>query len=142
MENAKTLYLKTRNIAGIGTFGELFHEGKRLCVTVEREWLNNRKSQSCIPAGTYTLRHHNSPSKGHCLALESPELGVTVLGPSHRTHCLVHSANWPLQLEGCIAPGTHFHPDKWGVANSANALKMLLALLPVGVEHQLIIERA
>ncbi|GAB1141539.1 MAG: hypothetical protein WStaBPW_38650 [Shewanella algae] len=141
MENVKTLYLKTRNIPGIGAFGELFHEGQRLCVTVEREWQNNQPNVSCIPAGVYTLRHHNSPSKGHCLALEAPSLGVTLFGPSQRTHCLVHIANWPLQLEGCIAPGTAFHPEKWGVINSEKALNALLAFLPIGIEHRLLIER-
>ncbi|WP_367971621.1 DUF5675 family protein [Vibrio scophthalmi] len=112
-----------------GTFGELTLAGERLCYTTEREWNNNQPSQSCIPAGTYTVKRHQSPKFGLCFALESPSLGVTIQGPSLRTHCLIHVANFPEQLEGCIAPGTAMHSQKWGVANSRKALDALLETL-------------
>lgn len=129
------LQLITKTVAGVGTFGELFHLGQRLLVTVERDWCNNRPNVSCVPAGLFTLRRHHSPSKGACFALEAPSLGVTLAGPSQRTHCLVHIANWPQQLEGCIAPGLAFHPTRWGVRDSEPALAQLFDLFDrYGVE--------
>ena len=121
-----------------GTFGELTHQGKVLCVTVERQFENNAPNISCIPAGLYTLKKHTSPKFGACFALENLNMGVTLYGPSQRTHCLVHAANWPEQLQGCIAPGMSFHSSKWGVANSRDALAMLLTLLPDSSELEII----
>ncbi|EIA0803390.1 hypothetical protein K6327_000899 [Vibrio vulnificus] len=124
----KKLTLITKGLPN-GTYGELFMNGERLCHTVEREWNNNNPSISCVPAGTYTLKRHESPRFGECFALEAPTLGVTVYGPSVRTHCLMHVANFPHQLEGCIAPGTALHSAKWGVANSKVAMNALLKTL-------------
>ncbi|MPW31925.1 hypothetical protein F9L16_23510 [Agarivorans sp. B2Z047] len=138
---SKTLHLKTKNIPGIGCFGEMFFAGKRICVTVEREWMNNEPFISCIPPGKYHIKHHQSPKFKHCLSIEAKSLGVTLEGPSQRTHCLIHAANFPMQLHGCIAPGKEFHRDTWGVLRSRDALKELLALLPERQVHTLIIER-
>lgn len=124
----KKLKLVTKGLLN-GTYGELFMNGERLCFTVEREWNNNNPSVSCVPAGTYRLKQHKSPKFGQCFAIEAPSLGVTVYGPSQRTHCLMHVANFPQQLEGCIAPGTAWHTSKWGVANSRIALDALLKTL-------------
>ncbi|TKB53295.1 DUF5675 family protein [Ferrimonas aestuarii] len=120
------LKLTTRGVPGVGTFGELTEQGQKLCVTVERDWNNNLPNISCVPAGEYTLRPHVSPRYGDCLVIEAPSLGVTATGPSQRSHCLIHPANWPDQLEGCIAPGLEFHPDRWGVKSSRTAFKRLM----------------
>jgi hypothetical protein len=124
----KKLTLITKGLPN-GTYGELFKDGEHLCYMVEREWNNNEKSKSCVPAGNYKLKRHTSPKYGKCFALEAPTLSVTIDGPSQRTHCLWHTANWPEQLEGCGAPGDKFHPTKWGVANSKKTLEMLLSTL-------------
>jgi hypothetical protein len=124
-----TLTLITKSLP-TGTFGELSYQGEVLCVTVERQFKNNAPNISCIPAGMYTLKKHVSPKFGACFALENSNIGVTIEGPSLRTHCLMHVANWPEQLAGCIAPGMHFHPSRWGVASSRDAFDMLMALLP------------
>lgn len=122
---ALELHLISKTVPGVGTFGELYHQGRLLLVTVERDWRNNEPNVSCVPAGLYTLRRHTSPSKGACFALEAPSLGVTISGPSQRTHCLVHVANFPHQLAGCIGPGLDWHPTRWGVSNSEAALDKL-----------------
>ncbi|EMD1175041.1 hypothetical protein VP758_001557 [Vibrio harveyi] len=127
----KKLTLITKGLPN-GTYGELFMNGERLCYTVEREWNNNNPSISCVPAGTYTLKRHESPRFGECFALEAPTLGVTVYGPSVRTHCLMHVANFPHQLEGCIAPGTALHATQWGVSNSSKAMSILRRKLSDG----------
>ncbi|QYK02781.1 DUF5675 family protein [Shewanella psychrotolerans] len=115
-----------------GTFGELKDAGgNTIAVTVECPWLNNQKGKSCIPEGTYQIRRHQSPSKGICLAIEAPTLGVTLYGPSQRTHCLIHVANCASELQGCIASGESFGVvgKEWGVLQSRDSLEKLLALV-------------
>lgn len=102
------LSLKTVNVSGVGTFGALYHNGKPFCKTIEREWKNNKPNISCVPAGLYRLEWHDSPKYGRRLHLVAKSLGVTINGPSQRTHCLFHTANHPDQLEGCVAPGREF----------------------------------
>ncbi|ELB7341436.1 hypothetical protein RV032_002116 [Vibrio cholerae] len=129
----RTLILYRRLFAH-GTFGVLCDEfGNEICKTVERPWLDNRKGESCVPNGTYDLLPHQSPKFGKCYALSSPELGVTVYGPSLRTHILIHPANRVDQLQGCIAPGLEFGVLKndegknvWAVLNSKTAFNQLL----------------
>ncbi len=121
-----------RQCFAFGTFSTLFDSnGNELCKMVEREWDNNKRNKSCVPIGTYDLLPHVSPKYGNCYALSCPELGVTVQGNSQRTHCLIHSANLPEQLEGCLAPGISFGVvnGKWAVVNSKTALTRLMALL-------------
>ncbi|TVP15379.1 DUF5675 family protein [Shewanella sp. KCT] len=115
-----------------GTFGELKDaNGRLLAVTVECPWENNQKGISCIPEGTYQLQRHVSPSKGDCFAIIGPSHGVTLYGPSQRTHCLIHIANRASELEGCIAPGKRFGSvgDEWAVLSSRQALDELRELI-------------
>lgn len=137
------LFLKTHSFIH-GTFGELTNAntGEHVCFTVECPWRNNIPSQSCIPAGTYTLETHASPRFGECLIISAPTLGVTKQGPSLRTHCLFHAANYASQLQGCIAPGHNFGvvAGNWAVLNSQDALTQLMALVGNNTA-QLTIER-
>lgn len=115
-----------------GTYSTLHRaDGSQVCCVVERPWLNNTPSKSCIPEGTYSLFPHQSPKFGECYALESKNLGVTRYGPSLRTHILIHKANSPKQLQGCLAPGVHFGflHGEWAVLNSTAAFKNLMAEL-------------
>ncbi len=131
----KTLTLRSVNVPTIGTFGTIYcDDHKQICRTVEREWLDNQPSISCIQAGTYRIKKHNSPKFGACYCLVSENQGVSLSGPSVRTHILIHVANFPHGLQGCIAPGTEFHPSAWGVANSRVAFKELGALLDEYIE--------
>lgn len=131
------LKLKSASIPGMGVFGQLYHEGQPLLKTVEREWLNNEPMVSCVPAGDYRLEWHESPKYGYKLHLVARSLGVTVAGPSQRTHCLNHKANWPRQVKGCIGYGLEFgvFADKngkydFGVTDSRMALEVLEGLVP------------
>ena len=114
-----------------GVYGELFVDGARFCATCERPWLDNRQGVSCIPAGDYELRPHNSPKHGAIVAFHAPELGVYAepglvpSGASGRTDCLIHAANWPWQLEGCLAIGDRLEsiaPHGLGVTSSRATL--------------------
>lgn len=139
----KTLTLH-RNYFPHGTFSYLCDEcGNSILKTVERPWKNNQAGISCVPEGEYDLIPHNSPKFGDCYVLEAPSLGVTIYGPSQRTHILFHAANKPSQLEGCIAPGMNFGVvgDEWAVLDSRIALDCLMAHLG-GERAKLIIKRA
>lgn len=113
-----------------GTYSTLHREdGSKVCCVVERPMLNNKPSESCIVEGTYIALPHQSPKFGACYALEAPALGVTRNGPSLRTHILIHKANSPQDLEGCIAPGVAFGfvHGEWAVLNSTAAFNALMA---------------
>lgn len=138
----RTLFLQRRYFEH-GTFSYLYSpEGEQLCAVVEREWNNNQPNISCIPQGEYTLVPHHSPRFGDCYALVAPSLGVTIHGPSLRTHILFHVANLPEQLEGCLAPGMGFGvvKNQWGVVNSTIAFDKLMEYLG-GDEWKLVISQ-
>lgn len=67
-----------------------------LCFTIELPWRDNRKYESCIPAGTYVLKlRYSLKFKWHLHVQKVPG----------RTLILFHPANHAiLQLQGCIAP--------------------------------------
>ncbi|MCG9624182.1 DUF5675 family protein [Vibrio mediterranei] len=112
-----------------GTFGTLHREdGSQVCVIAERSWRNNLPGKSCVPEGSYQILPHKSPKFGDCYALEASELGVTRQGPSLRTHILIHKANTPSQLQGCLAPGVDFGfvGNEWAVVNSKAAFEALM----------------
>lgn len=142
------IYTLKRRYFDHGTFSELSREDdSKVCAMVEREWANNRPSVSCVPEGFYQWLPTSSPKYGDCYYLEAPELGVTLTGPSLRTHILTHVANAPFQLEGCLAPGEMFGVPFidgsacWGVISSQKAFDSLMGELG-GKDHTLIIEKA
>ena len=67
------------------------------CKTVERPWLNNANSISCIPKGTYQVRWTLSP--------KFMKYTYQVMDVPGRSGIRIHSANFYSQLEGCIALG-------------------------------------
>jgi hypothetical protein len=83
--------------------------------TLERPWRFNAsypygiKGISCIPEGIYELEPHDTEAHPSTYALVNPERGVAhepVAGhANYRTAVLIHPANFPSELRGCIAPG-------------------------------------
>lgn len=73
----------------------------------------------CILEGTYPARREMSPHFGFV----TPHLTVP-----NRTYIEIHPANYPLQLEGCIAVGTTIDHDT--LDNSRAAFGRLMAYLP------------
>lgn len=139
----KTLTLY-RNYFPHGTYSFLADDnGNAFLKTVERPWKDNAPNISCVPEGVYDLIPHKSPKHGECYALQAPDLGVTIYGPSQRTHVLFHTANRPSELEGCIAPGTDFGvvDNEWAVVNSKLAMQYFMSHL-AGEKAKLIIKRA
>lgn len=130
----RELYLK-RNYFPHGTFGFFWDENHdAICKSVERKWDNNKKGASCVPEGDYLISPHHSPKHGDCYILESMDSDVVAKsenGVALRTHILIHKANLPEQLEGCIAPGLDFGVlrGKWAVLNSRSAFDSLMSHL-------------
>ena len=79
-----------------GTNGDILHQGKLLCNSIELPWLHNQHKVSCIPEGRYELRKRYNQNFGwHLIVMNVPE----------RSCILLHAANdAKLELEGCIAP--------------------------------------
>lgn len=103
-----------------GTRGVMRVDGNALCVTLERPWLDNRASVSCIPAGTYKCKRIISPTRGKVFQ---------VLDVPGRTHILIHSGNTIKDTEGCILPGSKF-----------GELQGLPAVLASGVAYALFMQ--
>ncbi|MDF5698383.1 DUF5675 family protein [Vibrio parahaemolyticus] len=132
-ESPRTIVLYRRGFEH-GTFGVLCDEfGNEICKTIERPWKDNAPMISCIPDGHYDLVPHQSPKFGKCYALDGEEQGVTIWGPSQRTHILIHVANRVDQLQGCIGVGFDFGVlkdrqgrNQWAVLDSRSAFNHLM----------------
>jgi len=87
--------------------------------TVERPWLDNAPNVSCVPEGTYEVNWRESPRFGYTWELQDvPD----------RTYILIHVANFPKDIQGCIGLGTSLMGDRIAVGNSRNAMKKFEAL--------------
>lgn len=93
-------------------FGEMKYNGTFIGYTMERTAVQ-------IPAGTYPACMETSPHFGFA----TPHL--TVPG---RTYIEIHPANYPLQLEGCIAVGTTIDHDT--LDNSRAAFDRMMSTVP------------
>jgi hypothetical protein len=125
-----------------GTFGTLELDGK-VFFTVEKPWLGNKPFESCIPEGDYKLIPHGKYGKdGEVLAI----IGDTV---SHyqdteykRYTCLIHTANYPKDVVGCIGLGSDYVADKSMVTSSRKSIADFYDIIDPNKEHQLKIENA
>ena len=125
MKDKNVFIMSTVSLLGIGSFGVLENPDRvEVGKTCEQDWEDNKQSISCVPEGLYELIDVKSLKYGNRLHLYNPHHGVTVDGPSQRTHCMFHPANYPNELEGCIALGSAWMGSQWGVANSTATTKL------------------
>ncbi len=95
-----------------GMWGKLScKEAGLTLLTLERPWLDNENKVSCIPAGTYNVRATQSARFGRLMYL--------VEAVPERSGIRIHPANFPSELQGCIALGT-------SIGRTAAKGKMLL----------------
>jgi hypothetical protein len=67
--------------------------------TLELPWKNNQRNISCIPSAFYNVvPRYSEKFKNHLHILDVP----------NRSWILFHAANWPRDIEGCIAVGLGF----------------------------------
>lgn len=118
------------------TEGRLFTsvtgEKAHIAYTIERPWLDNQPNVSCIPEGIYDIRQHKRPSGERAFILIGNGCCAyphQVNEQSPRWGILIHAANHPHEIEGCIAPG--LERARGYVLQSRNAMKALhKALVP------------
>lgn len=119
-----------------GTFGNLLIDGRQFCRTCEQPWDDNKPNQSCLPLGQYQLLPYDSPRHGRTVVFHNPALGVygtpEMESPTGtgRSLCEIHVANWPSELQGCVAVGetvTDIPPGGRGVTSSAATFQSLCA---------------
>lgn len=115
-----------------GTLGVLTTPGFE-CFTLERPWLDNEPNISCIPTGKYSVK----PFTGRRF-----KQVVQVMDVLGRTHILIHSANRPSELSGCIAPGISYGFE--GITPRVNHSRFALSQLfeYAGTEFELVIKSA
>lgn len=117
----KATLTRTENTAK-HTLGKLKFEGHdKEFWTLELPWLDNAKSKSCIPAGTYP-----------CIVSRSPHFGEVyhVQKVKARDSILIHVGNTTKDTHGCILVGLSAgHIDgKRAVLSSRQALGELYTL--------------
>lgn len=113
----KTLTLERRGMLGGATIGHLCHDLRFLAYSMERPWLNNEKNVSCIPAGMYD-----------CVLEYSPKFDAQLYELKDvpgRTEIKIHAANWPHELQGCIALGAALGDESMPINGSKKALNNL-----------------
>lgn len=78
------------------TAGRFYLPGGQTFFTLERPWLDNKNSVSCIPLGAY-----------HAKLRQSPHLGLTywLYDVPDRQFILIHSGNVVAHVLGCIMLG-------------------------------------
>ncbi len=120
------VHLKRFSQGATCTLGHLSVDGFS-CVTIERPWLNNLESVSCIPVGVYPMKlgryHRGNQGRGYP--------AYELLDVPDRTLIKIHSANRAAQVRGCIAPGESVAPIDGDVAvtNSRNTLTDFMAAM-------------
>lgn len=83
-----------------GVFGKLHVPGHGALVTVEDDWLHNRRNVSAIPVGTYKMFRYRSPKRGYDVFM--------LQGVPGRRAIEIHPANTEEDVEGCIGLGLYY----------------------------------
>lgn len=78
------------------TLGVLCLDARPMFVTLEDRWFDNERQISCIPAGKYKIKIHNSPRFGRVFQ---------VCDVPDRSHILIHAGNTKEDTHGCILLG-------------------------------------
>jgi len=111
--------------SGPGLFGELTTAAGRQCASMERLWKDDQPRVSCVRPGRYQLVPWSSAKFPAARALVGGDVGI-VPGPGiRRSAVLIHAANVPLSLQGCIALGT-LDPTRSILVNSRAAVRAFL----------------
>jgi len=114
-----------------GTFGTLLIDNIPVCVTLEETWLDNKKRESCIPAGKYEVRKYSGTKYKNVWQ---------VYGVPDRSAILIHWGNTERNTAGCILVGKYFDKfgDRFGVAASKVTIDKLRQTLPDRFEIDII----
>ncbi len=109
--------------------GVICIDGVPVCVSLELPWKNNAVGKSAIPCGEYFML----PTYADATKTAGTNKAYRLLDVPGRSGILIHVANQPSELEGCIAVGLSF--AQWfttqapAVTDSGKALKKLQGIL-------------
>ncbi len=92
-------------------------------VSLERGWRNNKRNESCVPAGEYPLKLEYSPRF-------KKDLWELKKVPD-RAEAKFHAANYWKQLEGCIALGL-----RYADINADNYADVVKSKIAMGLFHE------
>ena len=128
----KTLIIRRVSTGRDGTFGVILHKDIPFALTLERQWLDNRTSISCIPAGNYKCKRTNSPKFGGTFEV------TNVPG---RTHILFHKGNIDDDSHGCILIGEQFEHlgDSPAILASKKGFGEFMKILMAQIDFRLIV---
>lgn len=104
------------------TIGKLFIDDVYFSDTLELPWKDNEPMVSCIPPGTYPVKMLYSPSFKRALP--------HILDVPGRSSILIHPANWPSDLKGCVGVGKN--DVRGGLSNSRFFSDVLNGMLKDG----------
>lgn len=94
------------------------------CKVLERPWLENKNSISCIPEGFYPVTKEIQETRGKVLRVHDV---------NNRTGILFHSGNYVNHSKGCLLPGENLIDINFDglkdVTNSKNTCNKLYDLL-------------
>lgn len=98
-------------------------------VTVELPWLDNQRSISCIPEGSYPLVKNTNPDH-----IKKFGEHFDIFDVPNRAGIKIHCGNYYTQIRGCILPGKQLvdiNGDKVPDVNySREVLAKIYSLLP------------
>lgn len=111
----------------MGTFGRLTL-GDASWFTVERPWMQNKPSVSCIPAGAYRMKLGFFYS-GDGIGGKPDYPAYELLHVPGRALIKIHKGNRMLDVRGCIALGKDLGAEggMWCVRRSADAYAEFMA---------------
>jgi len=131
----KTLTIKRISEIEDGTFGVILDGKTPFAVTLEKNWVDNQKNISCIPAGSYRCVRRLYHKHGYWT--------FEVMGVPGRTAILIHSGNTEDDSMGCILVGESFGvlKEKTAILSSKEGFKEFMERLKGQDEFLLVIEK-
>lgn len=125
-----TLLLTRMGSMPFGTPGTLVTPSGNTYATLEPKWVDNKRGESCIPAGNYKLKMRRSPMVERTSRGKYKD-GWEVVGVKGRTYIMIHPGNFESDTNGCILVGlTHGCIGSfYGVATSQAAFTKLMSEL-------------
>lgn len=128
--------LRVTRDAILPTYGLLIRSDKvPFALSLERPWLDNQRSLSCIPVGIYKAVRQLSPRFGETFWIQD------VMG---RSEILFHKGNIDDDTHGCILVGEQFNPvkDEDGITASAEGFSEFMRIQRGTNEFQIQIKDA
>lgn len=120
--NKANLLLIRDVMNGDFTLGKLYLNGQFMAHTLERPWIDNQRSVSCIPTGVYGVRLRTAKESA-----SRDYLHLLVKDVPNRDYILFHKGNNVKDTKGCILTGLSRGEDY--VAESRNAHTNLIDTL-------------